>query len=76
MRGAPDIERLIASAYSGLEPPAAVEEAVRAGLSAERAKPPRRGPAGLFPFGAAVLAVVAIEIPVKDLLVKILRALA
>lgn len=57
MRKAPDIERLIASAYSGLGPSAAVEEAVRAGLASERAPSARtRAAVWLLPV-AAVLAV-------------------
>lgn len=58
MTKAPDIERLIASAYSGLEPSVAVEEAVRDGLSPERARPARARPVALLVPGAAFLAIV------------------
>jgi hypothetical protein len=52
-----DIELLIASAYSDLEPPVAVEEAVREGLSAERARPARRRPVALLVPAGALLAI-------------------
>lgn len=62
MRTTSDIELLIASAYSGLEPSVAVEEAIRDGLPAERARPPVRGRpvralilVALLVAGAAVL---------------------
>jgi hypothetical protein len=57
MTSAPDIERRIASAYSGLEPSAPVEEAIRAGLSAERARPARR-PLAPWIAAAALVAIV------------------
>jgi hypothetical protein len=57
MTRTPDIERLIASAYSGLEPSVAVEEAIREGLSAERARPPRSRPVALLVPAGAFLAI-------------------
>jgi hypothetical protein len=57
MTKAPDIERLIASAYKGLEPSVAVEEAVRDGLPEERARPARVRPAAVVVPAAAFLAI-------------------
>ena len=51
-----DIERRIADAYSGLEPSASVEDAIRSGLSAERAQPTRHVPLTVVLTVAAVLA--------------------
>lgn len=54
---ATDVELLIESAYSRLEPPPALEAAVRAALPAERARPVRRGRIALAAL--VVLAAVA-----------------